>query len=62
MTSLILGIELGGGWTVREIAGLVFVGILVTVIWFKFRQLQFPPEWEHEDPKPEAPKPPEPKA
>lgn len=47
MTTLTLGFELANGWTVREIAGLVFIGIVVTIIWFKFRQMQFPPEWEH---------------
>jgi hypothetical protein len=60
-----MGFELADGWSVREIFGLVFVGILVTVIWIKFRQMQFPPEWEHGPegaPKPEAPKPPEPPA
>ncbi|MBE2254517.1 MAG: hypothetical protein IAE78_33620 [Myxococcus sp.] len=44
---LSLGVELADGWTVKEIAGLVFIGILTTVIWFKFRQMQFPAEWEH---------------
>lgn len=60
-----MGFELADGWSVREILGLVFVGILVTVIWIKFRQMQFPPEWEHGPdgpPKPDEPKPPEPPA
>ncbi|MCA2978667.1 MAG: hypothetical protein INH41_07320 [Myxococcaceae bacterium] len=53
-----LAVELANGWSVREILGLVFVGVLITVIWIKFRQMEFPPEWEHGPPP--APKPPEP--
>lgn len=62
-TWLPLAFELPDGWTIREIAGLVFVGILTTVIWVKFRQMQFPPEWEHgpgPKRKDEEPRPPEP--
>lgn len=56
-----LAMELPDGWTIREIAGLVFIGILTWVIWIKFRQMQFPHDWEHgpgpkRDPK-EAPAP-----
>lgn len=60
-----LAFELADGWSVREILGLVFVGILVTVIWIKFRQMEFPPEWEHgptPPPKPETPPTEPPKA
>ncbi len=58
-----LALELADGWTVKEIAGLVIVSILTVIAWFKFRQMQFPPEWEHgPGPKrdPREPKPPEP--
>jgi hypothetical protein len=36
-------------WTWREIAGLVFVGILVLVLWLAFRRMQFPDDWERKD-------------
>lgn len=58
---LALAVELGGGWTVKEIAGLVFIAILTTWAWIKLRQMQFPPEWEHgpgPKPDPKEPKPP----
>lgn len=58
-----LALELPDGWTLKEILGLVFVSILTIVVWIKFRQMQFPPEWEHgPGPKrnPNEPKPPEP--
>lgn len=44
---MLFAIELGGGWTVKEIVGLVFIGVLTWVIWIKFRQMQFPHDWEH---------------
>jgi hypothetical protein len=55
--------ELGGGWTIREILGLVFVGVLVTWVWIKFRRMQFPPEWEHDaqPPPPQKSEPLEPR-
>lgn len=62
MTWLSLGLELADGWTVKEIAGLVFIGVVTTVVWLKFRTMEFPPEWEH-GPGPKRPpteKPPEP--
>jgi hypothetical protein len=46
MRVLLLAVELSGGWTVKEILGLVFAGVAVTVIWILFRRMQFPPEWE----------------
>lgn len=53
-----LAIELGGGWTLKEIFGLVFVGAVTWYIWIKFRQMQFPESWEHgQGPKPEQKKP-----
>jgi hypothetical protein len=63
---MVLGLELGDGWTIREIAGLVFVAVMTTWAWIKLRQMQFPEEWEHgpgpkRDPKePKAPGPPPP--
>lgn len=55
-----LAIELGGGWTLKEIAGLVFVGAITWFLWIKFRQMQFPESWEHgpgpsRDPKEKEP-------
>jgi hypothetical protein len=64
----LLGAGLADGWTVREIVGLVIIGILTTIAWLKLRRMQFPPEWEHgpgptRDPKEnDPPNPPPPPA
>jgi hypothetical protein len=42
-----LGADLPDGWTVREIAGLIFIGIITTIAWLKLRRMPFPPEWEN---------------
>ena len=32
----------GGGWTAKEIGGLVSTGVLILVIWLAFRNLKSP--------------------